>query len=115
MPSFQTDVTVRIGQERLSSLVSTYTVTQFFQVWATMVTGTIVVDDDKAFCIRRAQRHCFMLLFENILSLSLSPLTPLFSAHLCLTLLNYVTTMMLRQGTSLSKLMISTWGVLRSK
>ena len=36
-----------------------------------MVTGTIVVDDDKAFCIRRAQRHCFMLLFENILSLSL--------------------------------------------
>lgn len=115
MPSFQTDVTVRIGQERLSSLVSTYTVTQFFQVWATMVTGTIVVDDDKAFCIRRAQRHCFMLLFENILSLSLSLLTPLFSAHLCLTLLNYVTTMMLRQGTSLSKLMISTWGVLRSK
>ena len=80
-----------------------------------MVTGTIVVDDDKAFCIRRAQRHCFMLLFENILSLSLSLLTPLFSAHLCLTLLNYVTTMMLRQGTSLSKLMISTWGVLRSK
>ena len=113
MPSFQTDVTVRIGQERLSSLVSTYTVTQFFQVWATMVTDTIVADDDKAFCIRRAQRHCFMLLFENILSLSL--LTPLFSAHLCLTLLNYVTTMMLRQGTSLSKLMISTWGVLRSK
>ena len=72
MPSFQTDVTVRIGQERHSSLVSTYTVTQFFQVWATMVTGTIVADDDKAFCMRRTQRHCFMLLFENILSFSLS-------------------------------------------
>lgn len=84
MPSFQTDVTVRIGQERLSSLVSTYTVTQFFQVWATMVTGTIVVDDDKAFCIRRAQRHCFMLLFENILSLSLSlsTYTTIFSSSL---------------------------------
>lgn len=87
MPSFQTDVTVRIGQERHCSLVSTYTVTQFFQVWATMVTDTIVADDDKAFCIRRAQRHCFMLLFENIFPLSLSLLTPLFSAHLCLTLI----------------------------
>ena len=111
MPSFQTDVTVRIGQERHCSLVSTYTVTQFFQVWATMVTDTIVADDDKAFCIRRAQRHCFMLLFENIFSLS--TYTTIFSSSL--SHIKYVTTMMLRQGTSLSKLMISTWGVLRSK
>jgi len=117
MPSFRIDVTVCIGQERLSGSVSTYTGTQFFQVWATMATGTIVADDDKAFCIFRAQRHCFMFFFENVfsLSLSLSLLTPLFSAHPCLTSLNYVTTLMLRQGTSLSKLMTTTWGVLRSK
>ena len=84
MPSFRIDVTVCIGQERLSGSVSTYTGTQFFQVWATMATGTIVADDDKAFCIFRAQRHCFMFFFENVfsLSLSLSTYTTIFSSSM---------------------------------